>query len=1154
MQQFTEWINLSDLEASRAYLRAHPALLSDAADRLLEELFPAYTAARPDSMEELRRLLQAARERGVDAAYDEFFPERPPADRKHRLDGLPPELRQLVEDLLDLVTRDVNPGRQVVLGQQILELDEAGPVLEPALRATVLVILASALQALAHEIAGAQAERLLEQAIAACEMAVQVLPPTSREYALAQGERSGALRALAERLTGFAAIIRLEQAIEAAEVALGIFSPTSREYALSQAERGNALHELAERLSGPEAIARLEQAIAAHDSALGIFANGTSDYARSQMDKGNALATLATLLSGAEATARLEQAIEAYDIALGIFDPSSPEYARTQMNRGTGLRRLAERQGRVEANAQLEQAIEAYDIALGIFDPTSPEYARTQMNRGNALLMLAQGRYGTNEAISGLEQAIAAFDIALGIFAPTTPDYARTLLNKGNALSTLAERLNGRQATLRLEQAIETYDNALRLYASGTFDHARAQLNKGSALDMLAQRLDEAEAIAVLEQAIEAYKIAAEGFDRDVVPQWHRVGAHRLAAARLALSRRIEDRARAGMVLDTALEAAQSGLAAARTLERLAPSREFREAEWAENASLFTLAAVIQARRNEVGEAIKLLEEGRAKGLAEALGRRRADLTLLTDGERAEYLVAVDAVLELEARGRTGEEPPVELATEARAANARLEEVVKRLQAAHPDFLPEREVTANLLAAGLRRGEVLVYLVPTSSGTLLLALARSGEIRQERLDELTSDAIFDLAVQPDAQGYNRLGFLSAAVGLRNTTPLDRALDDLLPELGDRLMRSVVGVARGMGAWRAVLVAGGMLSVLPLHAATYAPLAAEDMTTAPGGRRYACDDLAITYAPSGDLLVSVRETRAKRERQGKPSRGFVVGNPKLTPAGAAWTAETRSYLRYAQDEASAIAELMRTAGMEVDLKVGAEANGEAILTGLNQADVAHLAMHAAFDSNNPLNSALLVAPGDRLSLRDLLDAQNVSLARLRLAVLSACQTGIGDFRRLREEAVGLFGALLSGGAMGVVGSLWSVDDYATKLVMEACMRRYLLGGLEPALALRNAVRAYRGLADELPLPDDAELVATPDAPATVAREHAAMQREWAAAQAAEPVESQRDGGADNGVGLADERWAPLDGQRGPARSRGIPRNHPFYWAAFVYHGA
>ena len=78
-----------------------------------------------------------------------------------------------------------------------------------------------------------------------------------------------------------------------------------------------------------------------------------------------------------------------------------------------------------------------------------------------------------------------------------------------------------------------------------------------------------------------------------------------------------------------------------------------------------------------------------------------------------------------------------------------------------------------------------------------------------------------------------------------------------------------------------------------------------------------------------------------------------------------------------------------------------------------------------------------------------------LDRLQLAVLSACETGLGENER-GEGVFGLARAFHQGGCRNVVASLWKVDDNATAALMALFYRRLFDGdGLPPAEALRQA---------------------------------------------------------------------------------------------------
>jgi len=135
---------------------------------------------------------------------------------------------------------------------------------------------------------------------------------------------------------------------------------------------------------------------------------------------------------------------------------------------------------------------------------------------------------------------------------------------------------------------------------------------------------------------------------------------------------------------------------------------------------------------------------------------------------------------------------------------------------------------------------------------------------------------------------------------------------------------------------------------------------------------------------------------------------------------------------------------------------------------------------------------------------------VRLARGRLVVLSACESGAGfGPDSVGEEYLGLPAGFILAGAKSVVGSLWAVPDWPTALLMVAFYRR-LLAGLSLPQALREAQNWLRGLSRE---------------------------------QAEELM-------ARSGLGRRD-----VEAYRGwLARQGEAPYDHPYYWAAFAVFGS
>lgn len=132
-------------------------------------------------------------------------------------------------------------------------------------------------------------------------------------------------------------------------------------------------------------------------------------------------------------------------------------------------------------------------------------------------------------------------------------------------------------------------------------------------------------------------------------------------------------------------------------------------------------------------------------------------------------------------------------------------------------------------------------------------------------------------------------------------------------------------------------------------------------------------------------------------------------------------------------------------------VGADATAQAVAEALDGAQLAHIAAHGRFRSDNPLFSSLELADGP-LTVYDL---EGIRQAPATL-VLSACDAALSGIRP-GDELMGVASAVFALGTRTLIASVAPVGDKETRELMNV-FHGALAKGFTPALALVKAQRA------------------------------------------------------------------------------------------------
>jgi CHAT domain-containing protein/tetratricopeptide (TPR) repeat protein len=849
-----------------------------------------------------------------------------------------------------------------------------------------------------NRIRGDRAENI-EQAIAIYQKALTVRTNVDSPIAWAQ-TMSNLANAYTDRIQGDKSE-NIENAISAYQQALTVTTQVLMPIEWAQI-MNNLANTYKNRIRGIRAD-NIEQAIAAYHQVLAVRVKTDMPiaWANTMMNLANAYYSR---IQGDHAD-NIEQAIIAYQQALTVRTRESfpVDWATTMMNLASAY------YSRIRGNhaENIEQAITAYQRALTVRTQESfpVDWATTMMNLASAYYSRIRGDHAEN-----IEQAITAYEQALTVrtreFFPI--DWATTIMNLANAYYS---RIFGDRAE-NIEQAITAYQQALTVRTRESFpvDWATTMVNLASAYYSRIYG-DNAENT---EQAIAAYHQALTVFQPEQLSDYCRGAARKLGDLYSTLHR-WED---ATLAYGKALQAAE-------ILYQKAIFLDSRASELSETADLPHRMVYALARTGNIQAAIMTLEQGRARGLSESLNRDRANLTKLQQRTPSLYTRYRDITkqlrnLESQQRDRMTSEDrhsitPETLRHTATKLRADLEETIAQIRQVpgYENFFTP--IKWEDIAIALRPNNPLLYLVTTSNGSLTIVATPDNieaiwsDFTETQLRELVQTWFNAYSQQQD----NRSTWLNT-------------IDATTLQLWDSLMGPIAHHLKTLGFDRATLIPTGDLSLLPLHAAwTY------DLTR-PTGKRYALDDIHFTYAPNAR---SLNEARAIADRV-KADTILAIDDP-------------RNDLPNSQREIDCAIDtftdhtVLRHDGATI----------AAVQAGLAEASIVHFSCHGIANLTEPLNSGLAMSDG-LLTLRDLFDLKLADDKGIRLAILSACETGLPGLENI-DEVVSLPIGLLQAGVAGVIASLWAVSDLSTMFLLSKFYELWREHNIPADEALRQA---------------------------------------------------------------------------------------------------
>jgi CHAT domain-containing protein len=827
---------------------------------------------------------------------------------------------------------------------------------------------------------------------------------------------------------------------------------------------------------------QIQDAIAAFNEALLIYtkAEHPQDWATTTNNLGNAYLELAPF--SANPGEQIQEAIAALNDALLVNTKAEQpqDWAATKLTLGNAYLKLAP----FSANPgeQIQEAIAAFNEALLIYtkEEHPQDWATTTNNLGNAYLELAPFSANPGEQI---QEAIAALNDALlgNTKAERPQDWAATKNNLGNVY--LGRALFSAHPGAQIQEAISAFKDALQVYTKAVQPEAWAAVtnNLGNAYSELVPF--SASPGEQIQEAIAAYNNALRV--RDPVQR---------PTDCLQTARNLGDLGFTNKLPEVAINGYLLAITAVENL-RSAAIDPARKAEIVSQAiEVYANLVQVYVDQQHYDQALEVVDRSKARNLVELLSTK--DLY------------------------PKGEIPPevIQRLDELRGSIARAERELNRSQSANglagktmagSDGISGPEGARSLAFERIQQeraqtvGEHLLQLkqeldrlIQDQIQPIDPTFSLSQKVQPLSIEELQATLPDERTVLVSwyVAGSKLLAFILTRDARQ---PLCHRYPESTLELLTAELNSYFGTYQSdKNAWMAELPAAlvRFSSLLELEAlaeqiSRFAP-AADQLILVPHRFLHL---LPLHCLPFGEASGSLQDQFARGVRFAPSLQVLqVVQQRQQTPLESLFALQNPTQdLLYSELEVEAIQSLF-TAKKPAVLK-RSEASKRALEEqsgSLASSTCLHFACHGYFNFEQPQLSALILA-GSRINLAPedsdanrhlpqpdgtaldlsqcltLLDLFQLDLRQARLVALSACETGLSEINSLSDEFVGLSSGFLYAGCNSVIGTLWTVNDLSTGLLMGQFYRllkqqEQTQQRTEVALALKQAQRWLRQL--------------------------------------------------------------------------------------------
>jgi CHAT domain-containing protein len=795
----------------------------------------------------------------------------------------------------------------------------------------------------------------------------------------------------------------------------------------------------------------------------------------------------------------IEQAIKICQALLEVYtrEEFPLEWAMTQLNLANAY--WESPTGEREQN--IEKIIQAYQSSLEVYtrEAFPLEWARAQSNLSNVYRERIIGERAKN-----IEQAIAACQASLEIRTQETfpIEWATTQLNLS---SVYIARIEGDRKQ-NIEQAIQACQASLEVYTQETFpiEWATTQDNLGNAYD---ERIEGDREIN-LELAIQAYRASLKVSQPDLLP-----------LDCLRTSQKLGDLGFKEGDWDVAIEGYDKAITAVEKSRSWAMNESRRQEILNESSNIYEKMVQSCVNANRLDIALQTIELVRSKRLVDLMAAydlnlqgevsepvqdildRIASTQQQMDNLRMSISDNTSALIEAGSRDRAATKPPTEEIQDLEVQKQTLLDELSRYDAVSAQLVEISPPNITQIQTELldRTDTAILSFYTTTEDTHILVV-RSNSIQcftcQGQGIEQLQKWLYDEWILPyieDRANWPR-NMPERLQQLAEKLELDRLISEHLQDTRELIL----------------------IPHLLLHLIPFAALPLKE------NQQYLGDRFLLRYAPGCQVLK------------------FCTDRDELPSQQQYGTVENATDdLPFAAIEGEAIAQIF-----QIDdtfrLRGSQQATIDAYKQLLNQVNSVVSSHHAQSRLDNPLESALLLANGRRVTLADLLSPA-WRFADLGDVFLSCCETGMAMPESVTDELLTLGTGFLCAGARSVISSLWAVNDLSAAIFSQI-YHQYRAQGHDRIVSLQKAQQDLRCMSGEqLRALSEAEFI-----PALIAQQEELDQCRRNAKIQNNQSEAKR-------YGQLIDRLVKTQIKLEEYWERSLPFEHPVDWAAFTCQG-